>query len=241
MATSRANFITLLIEAAPPSFIINHGYHKMFSSELFPFFNFLPSLTPESESIVLLQNVYPALIALYNATGKEEGMLDKLVRAGVIAPLHHFPTPGTYPKLATLLFTHLAGLLDLLKINSVKHLQNILPLISNIIQDPLTPTHPPLLVAACKATQSTVLNAWPRIDAERAMHIYALVCQAWMNCRNFKDERSLGAAREELKNLISIVDTLLKQHIDDDVTKTWEAEKERARKEELYHGLFEAV
>lgn len=233
--------ITLLLEAAPPAFIISHGYDKMFSSELFPFFNFLPSLTPESESVTLLQSVYPALIALYNATGKEEEMLDKMVRDGVISPLHHFPTPGTYPRLATLFFTELAKLLGLLKINSVKHLQHTLPLLSAIIQDPLTPAHPPLLVAACKATQSTILNGWPRIDVERAMQIYAWVCHAWINCGKFTDETSLKDARAELKNVLDIVDTLLTQHDKEDVRETWAAEKERAGKQDLYQGLFEAV
>lgn len=234
--------ITLLIEAAPPTFITTHGYDSMFSSELFGFFSFLPTLTPEDESIALLKNVYPALIAICKATGSEEKMLDKMIRDGVLAPFHHFPTPNTYPKLATLLLTEVAELLDLLKINSVKHLQSMIPILGTIIQDPLTPSHPPLLVAACKATQSVMLNGWPRIDVQRAMHMYAWACQAWINCGNFVDERkSLGDARAELKNVISIVDTLLKQHKDDDMKKTWDAEKERASKQGIFSGLFDAV
>ncbi|CAI6332517.1 unnamed protein product [Periconia digitata] len=233
--------ITLLVDAAPPTFIITHGYDKMFSSELFPFFSFLPSITPESETVALFENVFPALIAICKVSGKEEKMLDKIIRDGILAPLHHFPTPGTYPKLATLLFTQLAGLLDLLEIHSVKHLQNILPLLSAIIQDPLTPSHPPLLLAACKASQNAMLNGWPRIDAERAMQIYAWACQAWVNCRDFKDPKSLDDARNELKNMVSIVDALLRQHKNEDVRKTWDAEKVRARKQGLYQGFFDAL
>lgn len=239
--TRACELITLLIEAASPAFIKAHGYDKMFSSELFPFFTFLPSLTPEPESVALLESVFPALITLCETTGKEEKELDKLVREGVLAPLHHFPMPGSYPKLATLLLTQLPILLDLLKINSVKHIQAVLPLLSTIMQDPLTPSHPPLLHAACKSTQSVVLNGWPRIDAERSMHIYAWACQAWINCGSFKDDKSLEAARVELKNVVSIIDTLLTQHNDDEVKKTWGAEKERAGKQEMYQGLFDAL
>ncbi|KAF1955888.1 tRNA nucleotidyltransferase [Byssothecium circinans] len=232
------SLVKLLIESASPDFLTNHGYDKMFETELFPFFNFLPRLTPESESIVLLEQTFPALIALYHATKRDEKFLDRMVRDGVLAPLHHFPTPGTYPNLATLLLTQLSTLVDLLKINSVKHIQSILPLLGIIIQDPLTASHPPLLLAAIKATQSVISNGWLRFDAARCMEVYAWVCKAWINCVEFNKAAHLEDIKVELRKLVGMVDALLSQHDNEDVRKTWEVERERAGGREVWEGLF---
>ncbi|KAF2645339.1 tRNA nucleotidyltransferase [Massarina eburnea CBS 473.64] len=229
--------VKLLIEAAPSDFITKHGYDKMFSTELLPFFNFLPSLTPETESVTLLEQTFPALIALYHATGKDEKFLDRLVREGVLTPLHHFPTPNTYPKLASLLINQLATLVQLLQINSVKHLQPVLPLLGAIIQDPLTPSHPPLLLAATKTTQSVVENGWPRFDAGRCMEVYAWICKAWLNCTKLVNTE-LEDVKTELGRLFGMLDKLMTKHDNEDVKTAWEVEKKRVGEQDLYRGLF---
>jgi tRNA nucleotidyltransferase (CCA-adding enzyme) len=229
--------LKLLIEAAPPDFITSHGYDKMFSTELLPFFNFLPSLTPESESVTLLEQAFPALITLCITTGKEEKFLDRLLREGILAPLHHFPTPTTYPKLATLLLTQLTTLTDLLQINSVKHLEPVLSLLGTIMNDPLTPSHPPLLLVAINSSEAVLRNGWPRINHERAMVIYVYTCKAWLNCTG-RIETGFKDAKMELKKLLATVDGLLMQHKDEGVRNAWLDEKKRAAGLDMYKGLF---
>jgi tRNA nucleotidyltransferase (CCA-adding enzyme) len=94
-----------------------------------PCLSYLPTLTPEEESVRLLSAVYPALLTLIQrryATPSEDGerqrikALDKILRVGI---LHGYAHAGENVTIATLLVSQISDLVNQMGIVSVKHLK----------------------------------------------------------------------------------------------------------------------
>lgn len=92
-----------------------------------PCLMYLPSLTPETESLELLAAAYPALIALARVRFAEEKQrstrckaLDRILRYGVLKGYSH---AGEYVRIAELLMTQVVALVDEMGVASVKHLK----------------------------------------------------------------------------------------------------------------------
>ena len=169
-----SSLLTLLLERAPPTLLSRTGLSNVFSDSLFPLFTYLPTLTPEIESIALFDEVFPATLALAvvahptstssspsstSLSTQREKFIDRVIRDGILSPLFHAP-PATYPKLGTSLLSHLPALLEMTGIDSVKHLQSLTSSISNILSDPLCLAYPPLPLSALKGLQSLISNSW---------------------------------------------------------------------------------
>lgn len=164
------------------SFLQRTGYHSVLADSLFPLLTHLPSLTPEQESTTLLSAVYPALFSLAHLVPADTNttpsnpstssptktwFLDKIVREGILHPLAHFPTPSTYPDLANLILSQLPKMTDEMGIESVKHLADIITLLSSILQEPFALSHEALVLSTLQALRSSMQNAWPRIPRHR--------------------------------------------------------------------------
>lgn len=227
--------ITLLVKAAPADLMRRRGYVNLFSDRLWDCFIYLPSLTPEQESVTLLTQAYPTLVALYLAVGANESVLDRIMREAILAPLHHLQPASTYPSLTTLLVTHMAELLDRLKVDSIKHLQAVLPLLESILSDPFAPMHLPLLIETARALKRTIANGWPRIDPVRALEVYSCVCKAWLNCRQTSSD-NLDQFRSELSEVVETVEVLMTRADDSDAALIWRREKERVYQEKSVLG-----
>ncbi|KAF9635164.1 hypothetical protein BFW01_g6059 [Lasiodiplodia theobromae] len=92
------DLLKLLVEITPPSLLSRTGLAQEFEKSLFPCLTYLPSLTPESESILLLNAAYPALISLAKTRYpipprtdpiseefyQRAGALDKLIWDGIL-------------------------------------------------------------------------------------------------------------------------------------------------------------
>ena len=92
-----------------------------------PCLSYMPTLTPEEESLLLLSAVYPALLALVRVRFFRDGdrqqkmsALDKILRLGVLKGYAH---AGGYVKIAELLVREMAILVDEMGIMSVKHMK----------------------------------------------------------------------------------------------------------------------
>lgn len=148
------------------SFVQRSGYHNIFAEALLPMFTYLPSITPEHECVTLLREVFPAVISLALLLPEEsskgdnrEVFLDRIVRQGILSPLGHFTTPCAYPELATLIMSHVPIVVDHLGINTVKHVPDLLPLLSASLQEPFALSHPPLLMSTLVALQEAERRA----------------------------------------------------------------------------------
>lgn len=243
------SLLTLLLKSTTPSLLSRTGLGNVFEDTLFPLFTYLPTLTPESDSVLLLDKVFPALMALVEVmhptppspptsslSTPRENFLDKILRDGVLAPLFHAP-PSAYPKLATALLSRLPLVLDTMGIDSVKHLQSLVPLLSNILAEPLGLAYSPLMVTAAKGLQCIIQNAWPRIKVHRG-EVAKGVCFAWIRCCEEKEKDGTEEIKKEIKEVAQMLDAVLKA--DEEVRELWEAEKkELVEIDERLRQLFE--
>jgi tRNA nucleotidyltransferase (CCA-adding enzyme) len=229
------------------NFLQRTGYQNVFAESLFPLFSYIPSLTPEPEAVPLFEEVLPTLTTLALLLPDESskgstryGLLDKIMREGILAPLVHFPTPSAYPELASVLTSHLQVLVGHMGIESVKHLSSILPLLSTILQEPFIISHRVLVMSSLKALQAVMLNGWPRIFGYCAVIMLGL-CLCWGRC--MEDSSALTHVEEvkqEIQETVAMLDAVM-QAVDDAPTQAkWEDEKrELIETSAAYQGLFD--
>ncbi|ORY09639.1 hypothetical protein BCR34DRAFT_625601 [Clohesyomyces aquaticus] len=252
-------YLTLLLRSTSPSLLSRTGLGNLFEQTLVLLFMYLPTLSKESESVMLLSKAFPALVALgdvmypkptpKSTSTQESGtrdsaistprerFLDKLLRTCILAPLSH-AEPSSYPHLATTLLSHLPPLISEMRIDSVKHLQVLLPLLSNILAEPLGLAYPPMLLQSVKGLQALVLNAWPRVARYRG-EVMRGVCVCWVRCcEDVGRGEGVEEVKRELRECVGMLNAVCRS--DEEVRGTWEEERGKLlAKEGRLRGLFE--
>ena len=216
------------------SFLQRTGYHNIFADALLPMFTYIPSITPERESVILFKEVLHAvtLLALLLPADSSKGdnrekFLDKVLRQGILSPLAHFPTPSSYPELATLIVSHVPVILGHMGIDTVKHLPDLVPLMSAILQEPFALSHRPLLDATVGALQSVMLNAWPRLHNHRATIMMGL-CLLWSRCLEEQKKpgsQDVDCVKTKVKETVAMLDAVM-QGREDELVDVWNQEKQ---------------
>jgi tRNA nucleotidyltransferase (CCA-adding enzyme) len=229
------------------NFLQRTGYHNVFAESLFPLFSYIPSLTPEPEAVPLFEAVLPTMTTLAlllpeesSKGGTRNGFLDKIMREGILAPLFHFPTPSAYPGLASVMTSHVQVLLGHMGIESVKHLSNVLPLLSTILQEPFILSHKALTMSTLKALQTAMLNGWPRIPWHAPVIMLGL-CLCWGRC--MEDSSSLphvGEVKQEMQDTVAMLDAVMQAAEDASTRDKWEDEKrELVETSAAYQDFFD--
>jgi len=153
---------------------------------------FLPSLTPLSESLILLPAAYEALYTLADVRFAEDGKggeriksLDKIMRKGVLTAYHH---ASEHPPIIQLLLAQLSILFSKQGIHSVKHLKDVLPILESVLKDPFAT--PASIHAALQALCSVIQNAWPRLgEAIYRVTIMKALVVCWGNVEGVEELR----------------------------------------------------
>lgn len=117
----------------PNNIIRDTGLASVFEDALFPTFHFLPSLTPEQESIQLLGPAYTALLTLARkidakvASGVSKSarttkfnLLDKMLRDGIFSAYFH---AKEHVRIVEVLCLHMSDIIQEMGIHAVKHLK----------------------------------------------------------------------------------------------------------------------
>lgn len=129
------------LEKFPSNILRDTGLASVFGDAVFPTLHFLPSITPEEESVLLLEAAYTALLSLARKmepkAGKAEPqssapkskLLDKVLRDGVFSAYFHVKD---HVRIVELLLLQTSKILDEMQISAVKHLK-----VSNVIVAPL--------------------------------------------------------------------------------------------------------
>jgi hypothetical protein len=216
-------------------FLHRTGYHNIFAEALLPMFTYIPSITPEAESVTLLKEVFPTVTLLAQLLPADtdkgdsrERFLDRILREGVLSPLAHFPRPSSYAELATLIMSHVPVLLGLMGIGTVKHLPDLMPLLSIILQEPLELSHKPLLLSTLKASQSVQLNAWPRLPAHRGTIMMGM-CLLWSRCierQKMTNGEDIKHLMSEVQESVAMLDAIMQAAETDGLGEAWEKEKQ---------------
>ncbi|KAK4199679.1 mitochondrial CCA tRNA nucleotidyltransferase [Triangularia verruculosa] len=196
--------LTNFLFKIPAKTLQDTGLGQVFADAVFPTLSYLPSLTPEDESLQLLKPAYEALLVLAGkqpTTGNaKNAMLDKLIREGIFTGYFH---AKSHVKIVELLCRETVEILGAMGVGGVKHLKDLIPMISAILTDPFASAAPLTLLSAIQALQAVLRNCWPRLLPGSVWHdeiINALVL-CWLNLdepANSDDGGSVDEIRKEL-------------------------------------------
>jgi tRNA nucleotidyltransferase (CCA-adding enzyme) len=233
----RANgceFLRLLLLATPTSLLKRTGLAPLFEENLYVSTSYLPTLTPEEDSIPILNAALPALLTLTNtafplvqkpshvsvALSTRAKSLDKILRKGILFTINH---AGEYIHISETVLAHLPAVLNAMGIDSVKHLKDIIPLLSNILAEPLGAAYPPMLLTAANAIQAVILNGWPRVSRWR-FEVLKGVTVCWIRIaeEDGADEGDLKGVKRELKDSVEMLKAAVQHEVDGEVD--WDSE-----------------
>lgn len=121
------------LEKFPANILRDTGLASVFEDAVFPTLHFLPSITPEEDSVVLLEAAYTALLSLARKTEPKPGqteshsssspktkLLDKMLRDGVFSAYFHVKD---HVRIVEVLLIQTVNIVDELQIYAVKHLK----------------------------------------------------------------------------------------------------------------------
>ncbi|KAF2143828.1 uncharacterized protein K452DRAFT_224781 [Aplosporella prunicola CBS 121167] len=263
--TTGAALLHALLLVTPPPLLQRTGLAPVFHAALMPCLTYLPPLTPESDALPLLHAAFPALRALArvahplpnphpptapfdSATLVRARALDRLVTDGVVAGFAH---AGQHVRVAALLLRQLGPLLHDLGVHAVKHLGRLVPLLADVLADPLGAACLPLLREAAAAAGVLVRCAWVRAGVWRG-EVLRGVGGAWVGLVGIGEGEvvgngggaegvGVGDVRSELRALVGVLgravcgDEALGRGV-------WEREcAELVKVEGRLGGLFEGV
>ncbi|TAQ86974.1 hypothetical protein B7494_g4709 [Chlorociboria aeruginascens] len=221
----------------PLATLLQTGLFSVFEDAIFPTLSYLPTLTPESESLALIGPAYDALFVLYNvrfhapnSSGeKKDGpkredekkerqkFLDKIFRRGIWLAYTHCPDTAA---VVTLLTQKLDVLIKLMGISCVKHLKYLIPLLSAPLISPFTLLQPALLLSTLHTLQTLILNAWPRLSSsEHRIALIRAVTLCWSIIlrdgeERIEDGRTEGEEIEDVKRELKRVARLLVEAVE---------------------------
>lgn len=237
-----ARLLHALLLRTTPALLSRTGLGEVFEQALLPCFTYLPELTPVPEFVEIMDAVYPALFTLATtchpldpSTDPDASpetlrvgrvvCLDTILRKGIF---HTYQFCSQYPAILTTTFTHLATCLQLLGIDTVKHLKFVIPMLTESLAHPTMASQPVTLLAAVKAIQAVVLNAWPRMVEWRG-EILKGMCFCWVNLHGQKAE----AVKKEMQECMQMLKAALGDRVE------WDAEiRALMEADERVKGLF---
>ena len=107
-------------------------------------------------------------------------MLDTILRHGILASYNH---ASDHVAVAEFLLHEAALVISEMRINAVKYLSRLLPLIRSVLTDPLGAAHPPLLEAASNLLSMLILHCKPRIASTWWAECLRMCVGCWVMIR----------------------------------------------------------
>lgn len=118
-------------DKCPTEIMQQTGLAQVFEDAIFPAVLYLPGLTPEDESVQVLDATYPALLAIAGVgagrrrleqfSDKQRKLLHRIVRGGVLTAYHH--SGAEHVRIAEVLCRQLRRVVSGMGILAVKHLK----------------------------------------------------------------------------------------------------------------------
>lgn len=225
-------FLPILFSRMGQKLLLQTGLGDVFESTIHPVLLSLPTLTPVEDTLKLLPAGYKALYALCDARWPDEeggrvsnsvtiipdhiknasksptqlrlAFLDQIVRHGILPAHLHCQE---IPAVVEILILQMGIIISKMKIWGVKHLKDVLPILSNILMNPFFPdTSPSLVLTTLKTLRQIILVLWPRISIieHRFVILQALgslysIVRLDGNENNGEKEKVYGEIRKELQ------------------------------------------
>lgn len=194
-----------LLKATSPDMLSRTGLADVFRESLQPSLHYLPSLTPEAESVRLLSVAYPAMFLLLSvqyppnrvvpgepeneaytpgeAETRHKQTLAGLLHGNILPSFTHIEPHAVYPALTGTLLVYVRTVLEKVGLDSVAQLIHIVPLLRGVLaENPFAATTSESLACMIEANHTlavVVANAWPRMREWRA-ELLSILCGAWL-------------------------------------------------------------
>ncbi|KAF7860416.1 hypothetical protein EAF04_008542 [Stromatinia cepivora] len=171
--------------------LIQTGLGDVFEDAIHPVLLFLPSITPVEDTLKLLPAGYEALYALCDAKWPEKedvitipisslssqttnapkstaqlrlAFLDRIIRRAILPAYTHCQE---IPSVVEILILQIGVIIPKMKIFGVRHLKDILPIMTNTLINPFFPDmSPSLIIKTLQTLREVILVLWPRISME---------------------------------------------------------------------------
>ena len=198
--------LSSLLATTPPALLARTGLGPVFDDAITPCLSYLPTLTPENESTLLLDAAYPALFTLTTIRFPSTTNASVQIHTPSTCALHlsHILHTQMLPSIARMLESHPAVVVNLLahlstlvahlRTDTIAHLGDIVPMLTEILSTPFIAAYPPLPLAAARTLQVLLANTWPRIWRWRG-DVLGGLCAAWV--RVSEESESRGDSGEE--------------------------------------------
>ncbi|EFX03905.1 hypothetical protein CMQ_833 [Grosmannia clavigera kw1407] len=162
------------------------GLDSVLAEAVLPTLLFLPRLTPEEESLQLLDPAYDALLAIAaKGSTSTSTLFDRILRDGILAGYFH---ASEHVRVVEVLARQAGRLVEAMGIAATKHLKDVVPLCAAILTDPFAVRHPPVLVAATATLQATLASCWPRLaDSPWPLEVVRMLMLCWLNVAEADD------------------------------------------------------
>ncbi|KAF7196712.1 Nucleotidyltransferase lcsQ [Pseudocercospora fuligena] len=198
--------LTSLLHSTPTSLLNRTGLGEVFEEALLPCLTYIPTITPEEESLPLLQALYPALLTLCKVRFPDEKprrvkFLDSVIRKGIIYGYTH--CSPNHPNIIEILFSQLGIYLDELGIDSVKHIKFILPMLTESLSDSMGTATIPMLESSARAMQALIRDSWPRMVVYRG-EVLKGVMFCWLKIQEMEGMDVLKGELRECVKLLRI-------------------------------------
>ncbi|ETS83339.1 hypothetical protein PFICI_05215 [Pestalotiopsis fici W106-1] len=234
----------------PPGLMARVGLANVFEQAIFPAVLFLPTLTPEDESIRILNVAYPALFQIAglpypeNVIGEpvkqpefteaQRKMLDTIIRQGLLVGYHH---ANEHIRLTELFCNKATSIVNGMGILSVKHLKNLLPMVAEIMTEPFGTKYPPALLAANQLIQTIMRCCWPRIGCY-GTEIIRILTTCYLHIEDEDSFPSGSPSKEDLKTALSKTTGILAKILENEMVLLSETVSPLVEKEPLLADLF---
>ncbi|KAF7523879.1 hypothetical protein G7054_g11619 [Neopestalotiopsis clavispora] len=217
---------------------------------IFPAVLFLPTLTPEEESVRILNVAYPALFQIAGLPYPEDAigepvkqpefseaqrkMLDRIIRQGLLVGYHH---ASEHIRLTELFCNKATSIVNGMGILAVKHLKNLLPMVAEIMTEPFGTKYPPSLLAANQLIQTIMRCCWPRIGGY-GTEIIRILTTCYLNVEDEDSFPSGSPSKGDLKNALSKTAQILARILEGEKVSLSETVSPLVEKEPLLAELF---
>ncbi|KAH8202972.1 hypothetical protein TruAng_002806 [Truncatella angustata] len=208
-------------ERCPPGQMAAVGLADVFEQAIFPAVLYLPTLTPEDESIQILNAAYPALFQIAGMaypeaeiaepvkqpafTHSQRKTIDNIIREGLLVGYRH---TNEHIQLNECFCKKMVSIVNGIGILAVKHLKDIIPMASEIMTEPFGTKYPPALLAANQLLQATMRCCWPRIGGYHT-EIIRTLANCYLNIEDEDTYPSGSPSQEDLKAALSQTSAIL--------------------------------
>ncbi|TGZ84860.1 hypothetical protein EX30DRAFT_337319 [Ascodesmis nigricans] len=215
---------------------------------------YFPPLTAVKDCVAINRKATECLRLMARVREPEEterraALLDRIVREGFVKGMVY---AGEKLELVEVLVNGLNSVIEDMGVWAVRHLQAVLPLLSEILGNPFGTTYLPLLHKTLQAEQTAICTCWPRLS-EHVPELLHGISACWAQIledeqvprMNQTKKQDLDALKTELRKTAAMVEAVmiaLEKSEGNEASARWhEIKRSVIEVDPGFEGLFEGA